>query len=149
MLGYHQPRDPHVHGLPSRRRTMSERSMTDSHGQPGILLTLSSVRSRRHSYHSQADSTGSIPVTPPHANPVAAVVDSQTSLFRHPSVWAPFRTAERSVGQPLATDSLPALSFRQWFSADEPTDPPLRAATGQSKQDGSERRRHKEAGLVI
>ena len=63
MLGYHQPRDPHVHGLPSRRRTMSERSMTDSHGQPGILLTLSSVRSRRHSYHSQADSAGSIPVT--------------------------------------------------------------------------------------
>jgi len=42
---------------------MSERSMTDSHGQPGILLTLSSVRSRRHSYHSQADSAGSIPVT--------------------------------------------------------------------------------------
>src|ERR1035437_7647347 len=63
MLGYHQPRDPQVHGLPSRRRTMSERSMTDSHGQPGILLTLSSVRSRRHSYHSQADSAGSIPVT--------------------------------------------------------------------------------------
>ena len=63
MLGYHQTRDPHVHGLPSRRRTMSERSMTDSHGQPGILLTLSSVRSRRHSYHSQADSAGSIPVT--------------------------------------------------------------------------------------
>ena len=37
--------------------------MTDSHGQPGLLLTLSSVRSRRHSYHSQADSAGSIPVT--------------------------------------------------------------------------------------
>src|ERR1035437_5200332 len=62
MLGYHQPRDPHVHGLPSRRRRMSERSMTDNHDQTGTLLTLSSVRSRRHSYHSQADSAGSIPV---------------------------------------------------------------------------------------
>jgi hypothetical protein len=38
--------------------------MTD--GQPRsvrTLLTLSAVRSRRHSYHSQADSAGSIPVT--------------------------------------------------------------------------------------
>jgi hypothetical protein len=42
---------------------MSERSLTDSHGQLGILLTLSAVRSRRHSYHSQADSAGSLPVT--------------------------------------------------------------------------------------
>ena len=29
----------------------------------GMLLTLSSVRARTHSYHSQADSAGSIPVT--------------------------------------------------------------------------------------
>src|SRR5450759_3543330 len=42
---------------------MNERSLTDSHGQAGVLLTLSAVRSRRHSYHSQADSAGSIPVT--------------------------------------------------------------------------------------
>jgi hypothetical protein len=44
-------------------RTMSKRSLADSHGQSGILLTLMPVRSRRHSYHSQADSAGSIPVT--------------------------------------------------------------------------------------
>src|SRR5665647_1231244 len=42
---------------------MSERSLTDSHGQIGMLLTLSAVRSRRHGYHSQAHSAGSIPVT--------------------------------------------------------------------------------------
>jgi hypothetical protein len=46
------------HGL-----TMSERCLAVNHGQPGVLLTLSAVRSRRHSYHSQADSAGSIPVT--------------------------------------------------------------------------------------
>jgi hypothetical protein len=65
MLGYHQPRDVPVHGL--RRvgegRATSERSLADSHGQIGILLTLFAVRSRRHSYHSQADRAGSIPVT--------------------------------------------------------------------------------------
>jgi len=42
---------------------MSERSLTDSHGQVGVLLTVSFVRSCRHSYHSQADNAGSIPVT--------------------------------------------------------------------------------------
>lgn len=35
---------------------MSERSLADSHGQIGMLLTLSAVGSRRHSYHSQVDS---------------------------------------------------------------------------------------------
>jgi len=52
--------------LTSRRRTISERSLTDNQGQIGMLLTLSAVRSRRHSYHSQADTAGSIPVTPLH-----------------------------------------------------------------------------------
>jgi len=42
---------------------MSERCLAVNHGQPGVLLTLFAVRSRRHSYHSQADSAGSIPVT--------------------------------------------------------------------------------------
>jgi hypothetical protein len=56
MLGYHQPRDSHVHGRPSRGLTMSERCLAVNHGQPGLLLTLFAVRSRRHSYHSQADS---------------------------------------------------------------------------------------------
>ena len=42
---------------------MSERCLAVNHGQPGLLLTLFAVRSRRHSYHSQADSAGSIPVT--------------------------------------------------------------------------------------
>ena len=88
MLGYHQPRDPHVHGLPSRRRTMSERSMTDSHGQPGILLTLSSVRSRRHSYHSQADSPDSIPVAAPHFKSV---------LIRHIGWSAPVSVRSRTL----------------------------------------------------
>ena len=44
---------------------MNERSLADSHGQVEVLLTLSSVPSRRPSYHSQADSAGSIPVTRP------------------------------------------------------------------------------------
>jgi hypothetical protein len=36
---------------------MSERSLAGTHGQTGVALTLSTVRSRRrHSYHSQADS---------------------------------------------------------------------------------------------
>src|ERR1035437_9338141 len=42
---------------------MSERCLAVNHGQPGVLLTLFAVRSRMHSYHSQADSAGSIPVT--------------------------------------------------------------------------------------
>jgi len=42
---------------------MSERCLAVNHGQPGVLLTLFAVRSRRHSYHSQANSAGSIPVT--------------------------------------------------------------------------------------
>jgi hypothetical protein len=37
---------------------MSERCLTVSHGQIGMLLTSSCVRARRHSYHSQADSGG-------------------------------------------------------------------------------------------
>jgi hypothetical protein len=63
MLGCHQPRDSHVHGRPSRGLTMSERCLAVNHGHSGVLLTLFAVRSRRHSYHSQADSAGSIPVT--------------------------------------------------------------------------------------
>jgi len=35
---------------------MSERSLTDTHGQIGMVLTLSAVLSRGHSFHSQADS---------------------------------------------------------------------------------------------
>jgi hypothetical protein len=42
---------------------MSERSLEETHGQMGMLLTLSAVRSRGHRLHSQADSAGSIPVT--------------------------------------------------------------------------------------
>jgi hypothetical protein len=63
MLGYHQPRDSHIHGRPSRGLTMNERCLTVNHGQTGVLLTMFAVRSRRHSCHSQADSAGSIPVT--------------------------------------------------------------------------------------
>jgi hypothetical protein len=37
---------------------MSERCLAVNHGQIGVLLTLFAVRSRRHSYHSQADSGG-------------------------------------------------------------------------------------------
>jgi hypothetical protein len=53
--------------LTLRRRTISERALTDSHGQTGTLLTLFAVRSRRHSYHSQADSAVPIPSPAPRA----------------------------------------------------------------------------------
>ena len=49
---------------PSRRRTISERCVTDTHGQIGMLLTLSAVPLRRHSYHSQADSERLAPRRP-------------------------------------------------------------------------------------
>jgi hypothetical protein len=42
---------------------MSERSLAGTHGQSGVALTLSAVRSGGHSLHSQADSAGSILVT--------------------------------------------------------------------------------------
>ena len=54
---------PRPQALRQYRARTRAGSMTDSHGQIGMLLTLSAVRSRRHSYHSQADSAGSIPVT--------------------------------------------------------------------------------------
>jgi len=86
MLGYDQPRDSHFHERPCHGRTISERSLTDSHGQSGMLLTLSAVRSRRHSYHSQADSAGSIPVTrSTHEKRCRTMQSDAISLWiRHP-----------------------------------------------------------------
>src|ERR1019366_7695421 len=86
-LGYDQPRDSHVHGRPSHRRTMSERSLADNHGQIRILLTLPAVRLRGHSYHSQADSAGSIPVTRStrenccHSYELGAILDLDRDLW--------------------------------------------------------------------
>jgi hypothetical protein len=48
---------------PWRGLTISERYLADTHGQIGMFLTLSAVRPHGRSYHSQADSAGSIPVT--------------------------------------------------------------------------------------
>lgn len=74
------------------------RSMTDSHGQIRTLVTLSSVRSRRHSFHSQADGAVSILVTAPHAKSFAAEP--------HSTILAPWKSMFRPTSGPLwATDS--------------------------------------------
>src|SRR5665811_185491 len=52
-----------IRDRPWRGLTINERSLAGTHGQIGAALTLSAVRPREHSFHSQADSAGSIPVT--------------------------------------------------------------------------------------
>jgi hypothetical protein len=79
------------HGL-----TMNERCLAVNHGQPGVLLTLFAVRSRRHSYHSQADNVSPTPVT--RSRMPAAVRFAQ--LPRHvamPKAWG--RTSEPTSAQ--------------------------------------------------
>ena len=50
--------------LESREQKVATRSLTDSHGQIGMLLTLFSVHSHTHSYHSEADNAATIRAVP-------------------------------------------------------------------------------------
>jgi hypothetical protein len=129
---------------------ISERSLTNSHGQKGMLLTLSAVRSGRHSYHSQAESAGSTPVTRCTREYRDNSVGFMNATVPLPVSLGPF---QNSVNDPWAIrwSKTPCQHFPSdgGSQMSTPTDPPLRAATGQSKHDGSGRRRHREVGLVI
>ena len=80
-----------------RGLTISERSLAGTHGHIGALLTLFSVRSGVHSFHSQAECAGSIPSPAPHAKCIAAqsdqraVVLSQSEFSVHARATGPTR----------------------------------------------------------
>ena len=106
---------------------MSERSLTDSQGQIGALLTLSAVSSRRHSYHSQADSPQPTPSSARFISP--DVGGSKPHLVAQ--VWhtAPARSARRrqvSEGE----DSRPGPCRRHGHTAkDSPNCPSVRRSS--------------------
>ena len=60
QLGAHHVRSPE----PWRGLTINERSLAGTHGQIGAALTLSAVRPRGHSFHSQADNAVTIRAVP-------------------------------------------------------------------------------------
>ena len=68
---------------------MSERSLAGTHGQSGVALTLSAVRSGGHSLHSQADSAGSIPVTRSTREKRCSTIELEDSSFLLIRVFGP------------------------------------------------------------
>jgi hypothetical protein len=81
------PETPTFTANPGVGLTINERSLAGTHGHIRAALTLSAVRSRRHSYHSQADSPFSITVTRSTHENAAAQTNLRISVLFSESLW--------------------------------------------------------------